>query len=143
MIRVLFVCIQNAGRSQMAEAFAKTYGAGWIETFSAGSKPAEAVHPMVVEVMREKGIQLDRCRPKGFVQVPSGSFDVVVTMGCGDVCPATPAIQRVDWSIPDPKGQSPGRVREIRDEIERRVRTLLEELRRKSPPAADDRMGQR
>jgi len=142
MIRVLFVCIQNAGRSQMAEAFAKTYGAGWIEAFSAGSKPADAVHPTVAEAMRERDIRLDQCRPKGFARLPAGSFDVVVTMGCGDACPATPAARRIDWSIPDPKGQSIDQVREIRDGIERRVRILLEELRRKSPLTADGSMEQ-
>lgn len=142
MIRLLFICVHNAGRSQMAEAFANTYGAGWVEAFSAGSKPVDVVHPMVVEVMREKGIRLDRCRPKGFAQVPSGSFDVVVTMGCGDACPATPTMRRMDWSIPDPKGQPIDQVREIRDGIEWRVRDLLGELRGKPSAAADGRMRQ-
>lgn len=142
MTRLLFVCVRNAGRSQMAEAFAKIYGAGWVEAFSAGSQPAEAVHPMVVEVMGEKGIRLDQCRPKGFAQLPAGSFDVVVAMGCGDACPVYPAARRVEWAIPDPRGQSVDRVREIRDEIERQVRTLFDELRRKPPVTADGRMEQ-
>lgn len=142
MIRLLFVCVHNAGRSQMAEAFAKLYGTGWVEAFSAGSQPADAVHPTVAEAMRERDIRLDQCRPKGFARLPAGSFDVVVTMGCGDDCPATPAIRRMDWSIPNPKGQSIDQVREIRNEIERRVRTLLEELHKQSPPAVDDRMVQ-
>lgn len=129
MIRLLFICAHNAGRSQMAEAFANAHGAGWIEAFSAGSKPAEAVHPAVAEAMRERGIRLDRCRPKGFSHLPAESFDVVVTMGCGDACPAYPAARRIDWSIPDPKGQPIDQVREIRDGIERRVQSLLAELR--------------
>lgn len=127
MIRVLFVCVQNAGRSQMAEAFAHHYGAGWIEVASVGSRPARAVHPIVVEVMRERGFSLNGARPKGFAQVPA-AVDVIVTMGCGDACPALPGARRIDWEIPDPKGQPPARVREIRDEIERRVQAFVAEL---------------
>lgn len=128
MIRILFVCVQNAGRSQMAEAFARTRGAGWVEAFSAGSKPAGAIHPAVVTVMQEKGFHLEGCRPKGFAQLPADPVDVVVTLGCGDACPAYPGAQRIDWAIPDPKDQPIERVRQIRDEIEHRVQQVLREL---------------
>lgn len=142
MIRILFVCVHNAGRSQMAEAFARAHGAGWVEAFSAGSKPADAVHPAVVTVMREQGFHLEGCRPKGFAQLPADPFDVVVTMGCSDACPVYPAARRIDWSIPDPKGKPIDQVREIRDGIERRVQSLLGELRRMLP-IADDRIKRR
>ena len=125
MIRILFVCVQNAGRSQMAQAFAKVHGAGKVDAFSAVSQPAEAVHPVVMEVMKEKGFDLADCRPKGFAQLPAGAFDIVVTMGCGDACPVYPGARRIDWAIPDPKGQPIERVRQIRDEIERRVQKIL------------------
>ena len=125
MIRILFVCVQNAGRSQMAQVFARAHGTGQVEAFSAGSQPAHAVHPEVMTVMQEKGFRLADCRPKGFAQLPAGPFDLVVTMGCGDACPAYPGARRIDWAIPDPKGQPIERVRQIRDEIEHRVQYIL------------------
>ncbi len=128
MIRILFVCVQNAGRSQMAESFARAHGAGWVEAFSAGSKPADVVHPAVVTVMQEKGFHLEGCRPKGFAQLPAGPFDVVITMGCGGACPVHPGAQRIDWAIPDPKEQPIERTRQIRDEVEYRVQRLLRAL---------------
>lgn len=128
MIRLLFVCVKNAGRSQMAEAFARAHGTGGVEAFSAGSQPADVVHPVVVTVMQEKGFHLEGCRPKGFAQLPAGPFDGVITMGCGDACPAYPGARQIDWAIPDPKDQPMERVRQIRDEIEHRVQQLLQEL---------------
>lgn len=140
MIRILFVCVQNAGRSQMAEAFAKAHGAGWVEAFSAGSQPADVVHPAVVTVMQEKGVHLEGCRPKGFAQLQAGPFNGVVTMGCGDACPAYPGARRIDWVIPDPKDQPIERVRQIHDEIEHQVQRLLRELSASLPA---DRQKQR
>ncbi len=127
--KLLFVCVHNAGRSQMAAAFARRLGGCSIEAYSAGSRPAAAIHPMVVEAMRERGIPL-RGRPKGVADLPSGPFDVMVTMGCGDVCPTIPAARRVDWAIPDPAGRPLDIVRVIRDQVEQQVRALLQTLNR-------------
>ena len=119
---ILFVCVENAGRSQMAEAFARALG---LDAHSCGSKPASRVNPVAVEAMAERGIDISTKSPKGFDGVPRAA--VVVTMGCGDACPWVPGV-RHDWSLPDPKGQELDAVRAIRDEIERRVRTLREEI---------------
>lgn len=128
MPRILFVCVENAGRSQMAEAFARKWAPPGLDLFSAGSHPAKQLHPVTVEVMREIGIDLAGRVPKGFNALPSGIFDVVVEMGCGDACPVQPAKRTVAWEIPNPKGQPLETARRIRDEIERKVRELLEAL---------------
>jgi len=120
--RVLFVCIENAGRSQMAEVFAHSLG---LNAYSCGSAPGARVNPVAVEAMREKGIDISGCVPKAFGAVPRA--DVVVTMGCGDACPWVPG-RRYDWDLPDPKGKGIEEVRKIRDEIERRVSSLVDEL---------------
>jgi arsenate reductase (thioredoxin) len=120
--QVLFVCVENAGRSQMAEAFARALG---LEASSCGSKPGARVNPLAVEAMREKGIDITGRSPKGFQAVPRA--EVVVTMGCGDACPYVPG-RRFDWDLPDPRGKGIEEVRAIRDEIERRVRELAAEL---------------
>ena len=116
--KILFVCIENAGRSQMAEAFARALG---LDACSCGSKPAAKINPIAVEAMKEQGIDISGRAPKGFDAVPKA--DVVVTMGCGDACPYVPG-RHVDWSLPDPKGKGLDDVRPIRDEIERRVSNL-------------------
>ncbi len=121
MSRVLFVCVQNAGRSQMAQALYEARGGS---ARSAGSNPASAVHPAVVDAMRERGVDLSTRTPRGLEQADVEWADVVVTMGCGDACPVLPGKRYVDWDLPDPAGQGPERVREIRDEIERRVAEL-------------------
>jgi protein-tyrosine-phosphatase len=127
--KVLFVCVENAGRSQMAEGFAKTYGKGKIEAISAGTMPAEVVNPVVVQVMREKGIDVSANKPKLITNQMVQEADVIIVMGCSaqGFCPA-PLLNKVtDWGIEDPKGKPVEKVREIRDEIEKRVRTLLDE----------------
>lgn len=112
----------------MAEAFARKWAPPGLDLFSAGSHPAKELHPVTVEVMREIGIDLAGRVPKGFDVLPSGIFDVVVGMGCGDACPVKPAKRTVVWEIPDPKGQPLEATRRIRDEIERKVRELLKTL---------------
>jgi arsenate reductase len=124
MTRVLFVCVQNAGRSQIAEAFFERAAGGRHEARSAGTAPAEHVHPEVVEVMRELGIDLDGRTPHRLDDADVEWADVVVTMGCGDACPVLPGKRYIDWDLPDPAGRPLDEVREIRDEIQRRVEEL-------------------
>ncbi len=128
MSRVLFVCVQNAGRSQMAEALFRRAADGRHEARSAGSRPAERVHPEVVDVMGELGEDVSGRVPRAFERADAEWADVVVTMGCGDECPYVPGKRYVDWELPDPDGKALAEVRAIRDEIERRVRTLADEL---------------
>ncbi|MFD5697311.1 arsenate reductase ArsC [Streptomyces lasiicapitis] len=125
---VLFVCVHNAGRSQMAAAFLARIGAGRVEVRSAGSAPAETVNPAVVEAMREVGVDLSAETPKVLTPDAVRLSDVVITMGCGDACPVFPGKRYLDWKLDDPAGQGVDAVRPIRDEIERRVRGLLAEL---------------
>ncbi|MCM8794445.1 MAG: arsenate reductase ArsC [Candidatus Omnitrophica bacterium] len=127
-MRILFVCIENAGRSQMAEAFAKEMAPPGCAVFSAGSKPAACVHPIVAEAMLERGIDIRDKKPKGLGDLPVKSFDLAVGMGCGDACPVGLAKKMVSWDIPNPKGLSIESVRPIRDLIEEKVRSLLKEL---------------
>jgi arsenate reductase (thioredoxin) len=121
-VRALFVCVENAGRSQIAEAFARQLG---IEAYSAGSKPSGQINPIAIEAMREVGYDLTKHRSKSLDEVPHDEYDYVVTMGCGDACPFIPAKHRVDWNIPDPKGKGIDDVRAIRDQIGSQVRELL------------------
>jgi arsenate reductase len=128
MARALFVCLHNAGRSQMSEAlFARAAGERH-EARSAGTTPAERVHPEVVEAMAELGIDLSDCKPHKLTHADAEWADVVVTMGCGDGCPYIPGKHYLDWDLDDPKGQSLEAVRATRDEIERRVQALAAEL---------------
>jgi arsenate reductase (thioredoxin) len=120
-VNVLFVCVQNAGRSQMAHAFLEARGGS---ARSAGSRPAEAVHPEVVEAMAERGIDLAGRVPKGLDRADVEWADVVVTMGCGDACPVLPGKRYLDWELDDPAGAGPEATRRIRDEIERRAAEL-------------------
>jgi protein-tyrosine-phosphatase len=128
MKKILFVCIENACRSQMAEAFARLHGQGKVAVFSAGSQPASEINPLAVEVMREKGIDISGKKPKSFSDLTEKNFDVVVEMGCEDACPFVPAGERVEWDIPDPKGQPLDGFRNVRDEIETKVKKLLEKI---------------
>lgn len=127
MKRVLFVCVENANRSQMAEAFARIHGAGAIEALSAGSAPSGRIHPKAVRFMAELGYDLGAHASKSLDDV-DGEFDAVVTMGCGDGCPWVPAKRREDWQLPDPKHLDDDGYRAVRDEISARVRRLLAEL---------------
>ncbi len=125
---ILFVCIENSCRSQMAEGFARKMGEGRVEVYSAGSKPSGVVNSTGIEVMRERGIDLAGHRSKGFDPLAVKEFDYVVTMGCGDVCPFVPGKERLDWQIPDPKGKPVEFFREVRDTIEREVGMLLDSI---------------
>jgi len=130
MKKVLFVCVENAGRSQMAEAFAKNHGKDRIIASGAGNKPADKVNPVVVEVMKEKGIDISLNKPKLITFQMAQDADLIVTMGCNDqgVCPGPFFKPTVDWALEDPKGKPVEKVREIRDEIERRVLQLVAQL---------------
>lgn len=127
-MKVLFVCVQNAGRSQMAEALFRKAAGGRHEARSAGSAPAAHVHPEVVEAMRELGIDLDGRTPRRLERADAEWADVVVTMGCGDACPVLPGKRYVDWELEDPSGKDAAATRAIRDEIARRVEALVEGL---------------
>ncbi|MFJ8212051.1 arsenate reductase ArsC [Streptomyces sp. NPDC096033] len=125
---VLFVCVHNAGRSQMAAAFLTHLGGNQVQVRSAGSAPASAVNAAVVEAMAEAGIDISAETPKVLTTEAVQASDVVITMGCGDACPYFPGKRYLDWQLEDPAGQGVAAVRPIRDEIERRVRGLLAEL---------------
>nr|WP_202470356.1 arsenate reductase ArsC [Streptomyces sp. SID8377] len=124
----MFVCVHNAGRSQMAAAFLTHLAGERVEVRSAGSAPADAVNPAVVEAMREAGIDISAEVPKVLATEAVRSSDVVVTMGCGDACPYFPGKRYLDWQLDDPAGQGVDAVRPIRDEIEQRIKGLLVEL---------------
>lgn len=128
MARVLFVCLHNAGRSQMSQALFERAAGGRHEAESAGTEPAEHVHPEVAEVMREVGIDLDGRTPRKLTQELAEWADVVVTMGCGDACPYIPGKRYVDWELPDPKGLPLDEVRALRDDIALRTEALAAEL---------------
>ena len=124
--RVLFVCVENSNRSQMAEAFARLHGAGKVETYSAGSRPSGRVNPRAVEFMREVGYDLTAHQSKALADLPAGEFEVVVGMGCGDEgCPLVPARRHEEWGIPDPREMPPEQYRQVRDLIEQKVKELL------------------
>ena len=125
---VLFVCVHNAGRSQMAAALLHHHAQGAVVVRSAGSAPAGTVNPAVVEVMAELGLDLSREFPKPLTTAAVEAADVVITMGCGDACPYYPGKRYLDWELDDPAGKPIDEVRPIRDEIDRRVRALLAEL---------------
>ncbi|MEK7252414.1 MAG: arsenate reductase ArsC [Actinomycetota bacterium] len=123
--KVVFLCVHNAGRSQMAAAFARDLGGGAVQVFSGGSDPAAKVNPIAVEAMREVGIDISAATPKKWDLDDIRTADVVVTMGCGDECPLVPGVRYEDWELDDPSGQPIEKVRMIRDEIHRRVADLL------------------
>jgi len=125
---VLFVCVHNAGRSQMAAALVELRSAGGIAVHSAGTAPADEIQPAVVEAMREVGVDLSGASPKVLTDNAVQRVDVVVTMGCGDACPVYPGKRYEDWTVDDPAGQDIATVRRIRDEIDARVRALVAEL---------------
>jgi len=126
--RVLFVCIENSCRSQIAEAFAKIHGVGKIEAFSSGSKPSGKVNPRAIEFMAELGYDLSIHGSKSLTEIPQVEYDWAITMGCGDECPLVRAKHRADWGIPDPKHLPPEEFRKIRSLIEEKVKTLVAEI---------------
>ena len=125
---VLFVCVHNAGRSQMAAAFLTTLGKGDIEVRSAGSMPAEVVNPAVLDALLEVGIDISNEIPKVLTTEAVQESDVIITMGCGDACPIFPGKVYLDWKLEDPAGQGVDAVRPIRDEIQKRIENLISEL---------------
>lgn len=129
MKRVLFACVENSNRSQMAEAFARMYGAGVVDPVSAGSRPSGSINARAVSSMAEIGYDLTVHSSKSLDAV-AGHFDYVITMGCGEECPFVAAVERADWELPDPKNMSPAEFNTVRDEIETRVRRLISQIRR-------------
>jgi arsenate reductase len=125
--RILFVCVHNAGRSQMAAGFARALGGDRVEVFSAGSEPADRINPVAVAAMAEEGIDIAGTQPAILTTDAVRAADVVITMGCGDACPIFPGKRYEDWELTDPAGLDLERVRPIRDEIRRRVEQLLVE----------------
>jgi len=125
---VLFVCVLNAGRSQMAAGYLEALAGGRVEVLSAGSEPKDSVNPVAVEVMREEGIDIAANAPKLLTVDAVKESDVVITMGCGDACPIFPGKRYEDWQLDDPAGQDAATVRRIRDDIRARVETLMDEL---------------
>ena len=128
MAGILFLCIHNAGRSQMAAGFAREIGAGRVDIYSGGSEPADTVNPVAVGAMAEVGIDIAGYTPQRFTDELLEKVDVVVTMGCGDTCPFVPGKRYVDWPLDDPKGRPIEEVRRIRDEIKSRVEDLIAQL---------------
>lgn len=125
MVRVLFVCVENANRSQMAEAFARLLGGDAVEAYSSGSRPSGVVNPKAVAAMAELGYDLSAHGSKSLADIPDVEYDFVATMGCGDACPLVRAKTRADWAIPDPKHLPPAEFAAVRDLIRDRVRAAL------------------
>ncbi len=123
--RVLFICIKNACRSQIAEGFANHYGQEKVDAYSAGSQPAGAVDPVAIQAMEEKGIDISSQITKGFDELQVSYFDYIVTMGCEESCPLYPGERKIDWETQDPKGKGIEKFREVRDEIEMKVIELI------------------
>ncbi len=125
---VLYLCVHNAGRSQMAAGWTRHLGGDRVRVLSGGSAPAETVNPVAVDAMREVGVDIADQTPRPWTDETLGAADVVVTMGCGDTCPVVPGTRYLDWPLTDPAGKGIEDVRPVRDEIEQRVRGLLDEL---------------
>jgi arsenate reductase (thioredoxin) len=123
--RLLFVCVENSNRSQMAEAFARVHGGDEVEAYSAGSRPSGVVNPKAIASMAELGYDLSQHASKSLNEIPDEEYDFVATMGCGDACPFVRARQRADWQIPDPKNLDPDEFRKIRDLIGAKVKAVL------------------
>lgn len=126
--KLLFVCIENSNRSQMADAFAKMHGGDSVESYSAGSRPSGIVNPKAIEAMQELGYDLSMHTSKSLNEIPAMEYDAVITMGCGDSCPFVTGRIREDWNLPDPKLMSPEDFRKVRDLIGKKVRELLNRL---------------
>ena len=132
MKKLLFVCVENACRSQLAEAFARIHGADIVEALSSGSKPSGEVNPKAISAMLELGYDMTGHCSKSLDDLPQVEYEYVVTMGCGDACPHLPAKHRLDWQIPDPKNMNRDAFNEIRDMIGNQVLSLIDEIRKKS-----------
>jgi arsenate reductase (thioredoxin) len=128
--KLLFVCVENSNRSQMAEAFARIHGGENVEAYSAGSQPSGEVNPKAIEAMHEIGYDLSKHKSKSLDEIPQAEYDFVATMGCGDACPFVRAKQREDWQIPDPKNLRPTEFNKVRDLIEQKVRNALSAMLR-------------
>lgn len=126
--KVLFVCVENSNRSQMAEGFARIHGAGQVEPYSAGSKPSGKVNPKAIAAMQEIGYDLTTHTSKSLDDVPDGEYAAVITMGCGEACPSVPAAIHEDWEIPDPRDMSDDEFRGVRELISGKVRVLLTQI---------------
>lgn len=127
---VLFVCVENSNRSQMAEAFARLHGSDVMEAYSSGSRPSGVVNPKAIAAMKDKNVDLTTHRSKGLNELPSLEWEYVITMGCGDECPFLAARHRADWDLRDPRHMEPAEFNTVRDEIERRVLELLDSIRK-------------
>jgi len=125
---ILFVCVENSCRSQIAEAFAKIHGVEKVNAYSSGSKPSGIVNPKAIEAMKQLGYDLSSHESKTLEQIPKIEYDAVITMGCGDACPFVRGKQRIDWQIPDPKNMPLEEFRKVRDEIENKVLDLLSQF---------------
>lgn len=125
---ILFVCVENSCRSQIAEGLMNYYGRDIIKAYSAGSKPSGKVNPDAIQVMKEIDIDISSNHSKGFDELPLKEFDYVISMGCKDVCPYLPAKKHIEWNIPDPKGKDLDYFREIRDNIKEKIVNLLKEI---------------
>ena len=128
MKKVLFVCVENSCRSQIAEGFARNLGEGIIEVYSAGSRPSGKINPEAIRAMQELGIDISSQGSKGFDQLPVKEFDYVITLGCQDACPFVPAKQHIDWNIADPKGKDVEFFRKVRDNIAEAVKELIKNV---------------
>jgi len=128
MKKVLFVCVENSCRSQIADGFAKVLGQGKIESYSAGSRPSGVVNPEAIKVMQEAGVDISAVKSKGFNDLTVNDFDYVITMGCKDICPFVPAKEHLDWQIEDPKGKNEEFFRKTRDLIKEKVAQLIREV---------------
>ena len=126
--RIAFICVENARRSQMAQGFAEVLGREKVEAYSAGSRPASQIDPAIIEVMKEKGIDLSSRHPKGLNDLPPVEMDYLVTMGCEEACPAVLSKRIIEWAIPDPKGRPMDFYRKVRDLMEEKVKALLKEI---------------
>ena len=129
MKKVLFVCIENSCRSQIAEGFAKSLGKNVIEAYSAGSRPSGKVNPAAIQVMREIGIDISGQKSKGFLELPVKEFDYVITLGCQDICPFVPACEHIEWQISDPKDKGIDFFRKVRDEIKSEVEKIIQNVK--------------
>ena len=127
-VKIVFVCVENARRSQMAQGFAESLGQGKVEIYSAGSRPSSQIDPLVIDVMKQKRIALSGKRPKGLNDLPPVEMDYLVTMGCEETCPAVLSKRVIEWDIPDPKGKPIDVYRRIRDFIEERIKALLKDV---------------
>jgi protein-tyrosine-phosphatase len=128
MKKLLFVCVENSNRSQMAQAFARIHGGDDVEAYSAGSRPSGRINPKAVEAMRDLGYDLTAHNSKSLGDIPIGPYDAAITMGCGDACPNVAARIHEDWQIPDPREMPPEQFREVRNLIEKKVKELLSRL---------------